>query len=39
MFPNIALEAFCNVNNKVGPYDLMGLVKAPFQCVDKGKVA
>ena len=35
VFPNIALEAFCDVTNKVGPYDLMGLVKAPFQCVGK----
>ena len=39
VYPNVALEAFTNVNNKVGPYDLMGLVKAPFQCVGTGKMA
>lgn len=32
VFPNVALDAFCDVNNRQGPYDLMGLVKAPFQC-------
>ena len=39
VFPNVALDAFCDVNNKVGPYDLMGLVKAPFQYVGPGKMA
>ena len=39
VFPNVALDAFCDVNNKVGPYDLMGLVKAPFQYVGPEKMA
>ena len=39
VFPNVALPAFTDVNNKTGPYDIMGLVKAPFQCVGPGKMA
>lgn len=31
VFPNVALPAFSDTTNKVGPYDIMGLVKAPFQ--------
>ena len=40
VFPNVALlPAFTDIANKTGPYDLMGLVKAPFQCVGSGKMA
>lgn len=31
VFPNVALPAFTDVNNNVGPFDLIGLVKGPFQ--------
>ena len=33
VFPNVALPVFSDITNKVGPYDLMGLVKAPFQLI------
>lgn len=39
VFPNVALPAFTDVANRTGPYDLVGLVKAPFQCVGSGKMA
>jgi hypothetical protein len=40
VFPNVALlPAFTDVNNKVGPYDILGLVKAPFQYVGDKKMA
>jgi hypothetical protein len=39
VFSNVALDAFGDVNNKVGLYDLMGLAKAPFQRVGNGKMA
>ena len=30
VLPNVALRAFGDLSNKQGPYDLMGLVKAPW---------
>ena len=36
IFPNVALDAFTDVTNKIGPYDLCGKVLGPFQRSSKG---
>ena len=36
IFPNVALDAFTDLTNKTGPYDLMGKVLEPFQRSPKG---